>query len=657
MSSKNSCQSSLVDQLRALPEDERIALLATLTDEEQVSLYYDWEAWALPGQLAPQEFADGDRSTWLVMAGRGFGKTRCGAEQVRAWVRSGCRYVNFVGSTADDIRDVMVEGESGILAISPPSERPVYRPSKLRLEWPNGARTLLFSAEEPDRLRGKQHEKLWCDEVAAWRYEESWDQAMLGLRLGDNPQVIATTTPKPTKLIRQLMAEPTTAITRGTTYDNKANLAPSFYTHIIAKYQGTRLGRQELNAEVLDDNPGALWTRAMIDAGRISALPESLERIVVGVDPAVTSNDNSDETGIVTCGRDKHQPPHYYVIGDCSLVASPDTWAKASVIAYQQHQADRIIGEVNNGGDLVEAVIRHVVIDGKPAGQDVPYTAVHASRGKAVRAEPIAALYEQGRAHHVGSLGKLEDQMCVRAGTLVETARGQVRIEDITTSDRVMTRAGLAPVKWSGISGLADTLHALYTSCSVLYLTSQHPVLLDGSFATVASARLGQCLNVSPAWAKMDGLSRGVVALRERRLSVAVPVYNLSIADGYPHEFYANGILVHNCDWNPQTDSDSPDRMDALVWALTELSQSSGTLGLLDLGTVAGPEIKTEKQLMDKLMRPEVVKPAVDDGAEHCPQCQSVAIARLGNGQRCNSCGHQWGNSQKMPVPEGVVRK
>lgn len=313
----------------------------------------------------------------------------------------------MIAATADDARDIMIEGESGILEICPKHERPLYKASKRQLAWPNGAKSLIFTADEPERLRGKQHMKLWADELAAWRYPESWDQAMFGLRLGDNPQAVVTTTPKPTKIIKELAKDPTTHVTKGSTYDNKANLAGAFLEQIVKKYEGTRLGRQELNAEILDDNPNALWKRSDIDDLRIRRVPDGLKRVVIGVDPSVKSKKTSDETGIIAAGVKKHEDgnDHAYVLDDLSLIASPDEWAKACVKAYYDNKADRIIAEVNNGGDLVEVVIRTV-------DKRVSYKAVHASRGKAKRAEPIAAIYEQKRAHHVGSFPILEDQMC-----------------------------------------------------------------------------------------------------------------------------------------------------------------------------------------------------------------------------------------------------
>jgi len=353
---------------------------------------------ARPEQLIPP----GDWFVWLVLAGRGWGKTRTGAEAVRHWART-FRYVNLIGATADDARDIMIQGESGIMAICPRDERPAYQPALRRLTWPSGATSLIFTADEPERLRGKQHEKLLCDELGSWRYQqEAWSQALLGLRLGSNPQVIVTTTPRPTPVIRELVADKRTYVTRGTTYDNRPNLAPAFYSSIITRYEGTRLGRQELNAEILEDNPGALWKRAQIDALRVVKMPD-MRRVVVAIDPAVTATAGSDETGMVVCGLgiDKHG----YVLDDLSLRESPDAWAQKAVNAYRRWKADRIVAEVNNGGDLVETTIRTV-------DKNVPYKAVHASRGKMIRAEPIAALYEQGRVHHVGSFATLEDQMC-----------------------------------------------------------------------------------------------------------------------------------------------------------------------------------------------------------------------------------------------------
>jgi len=336
----------------------------------------------------------------MLLTGRGFGKTRSGAEWVRQKVESGIfRRIALVAPTAADARDVMVEGESGILAISPPWNRPVYEPSKRRLTWENGAIATTYSADEPERLRGPQHDSAWVDELAAWRYPEAWDMLMFGLRLGESPQCAVTTTPKPKQLIRKILEDPSAIIVRGSTYENRNNLAPAFFSQIVKTYEGTTLGRQELYGEILTDMPGALWARHNI---KRSEEPETLSRIVVAIDPAVTSTDKSDETGIIVAGKDGDS---FYVLEDLSGRYSPETWARIAVDAYRRWSADRIVGEVNNGGDMIESVIRQV-------DRNVAYTSVRASRGKAVRAEPIAALYEQGRGYHCGSFPELEDQAC-----------------------------------------------------------------------------------------------------------------------------------------------------------------------------------------------------------------------------------------------------
>jgi phage terminase large subunit-like protein len=361
----------------------------------------DWIFWAREEQKPPP----GDWRVWLYLAGRGSGKTRSGAEWVRAQVAAGRRRIALVAPTAADARDVIVEGESGILAVSPAVDRPNYEPSKRRLTWPNGAIATTFSADEPERLRGPQHDCAWCDELAAWRYPESWDMLMFGLRLGDDPRAMVTTTPRPTKLLKDLVADPTVTITRGSTYDNRANLAGAFLQQIVKKYEGTRLGRQELNAELLDDVPGALWNRALIEAARppIGFVLPDLVRVVVAIDPAVSSGEDSDETGIIVVGKDKLS--RGYVLADLSGRYTPIEWARIAVTAYKAHGADRVVAEVNNGGEMVEATLR--VVD-----DNIAYTAVHATRGKVVRAEPVSALYEQGRIRHMGAFPTLEDQMC-----------------------------------------------------------------------------------------------------------------------------------------------------------------------------------------------------------------------------------------------------
>lgn len=385
--------------LASLPEALRNNLVAELSPAEALALLFDWPFWARKSQLPP----DGDWRIWLLLAGRGFGKTRVGAEMVRAEVASGKGRIALVGPTAADARNVMVEGESGLIAVSPPREKPLYEPSKRRITWSNGAIATLFSADEPERLRGPQHDFAWCDEIASWRYPEAWDMLMFGLRVGADPRVVATTTPRPTKLIKTLLGDPKVAVTRGSSYENRANLAPAFFEQIIKRYEGTRLGRQEIEAEILEDLPGAFWSRSIIEACRRQAAPPELERVVVAIDPAASSGEEADETGIVVAGKDSEG--HGWVLADLSGRYSPAEWAKIAIAGYHAHQADRIVAEANNGGEMVEATLRMV-------DPDVPVKLVHASRGKIARAEPVAALYEQGRVHHVGAFPALEDQMC-----------------------------------------------------------------------------------------------------------------------------------------------------------------------------------------------------------------------------------------------------
>jgi len=387
------------DWLVSLAEAERQSFRASLSDEALFELLFDWEVWGRPDQQAPA----GNWETWLLLAGRGFGKTRTGAEWVRAEVEAGRRRrLALVGPTARDVRKTMVEGESGILAVSPPGSRPLFEPSKLKLSWPNGAVADLYSAEEPERLRGPNHDGAWADELAAWKYlQETWDNLEMTLRGGEDPRRVVTTTPKPRKVLRDLLRDSGTIVTRGATYDNASNLAPGFLKRLLRKYEGTRTGRQELMAELLEEADGALWQRAMLERLRVVDHPE-LKRVVVAIDPAVSAGEQSDETGIVVAGLGIDD--RGYVLADLSGRFSPDEWARRAVEAYREHRADRILGEVNNGGELIEHTIRTV-------DRAVSFRSVHASRGKRARAEPIAALYEQSRCRHVGGFPALEDQM------------------------------------------------------------------------------------------------------------------------------------------------------------------------------------------------------------------------------------------------------
>jgi phage terminase large subunit-like protein len=378
------------------PQSMQSKFLLSLTSSELETLEYDWNFWARDKQHLPAA----PFFVWLILAGRGFGKSRTGAETVRRWVRNN-KYVNLIGATADDARDIMIEGESGIMAICPNGERPLYVSSKRRLEWPNGAISLIFTADEPKRLRGKQHYKIWADEMASWSYPESWDQAMLGLRLGNNPQAIVTTTPRPIKLITDLVNDPRNIVTTGSTYENRANLADGFFRYVISKYEGTRLGMQELEAKILTDTPGALWLRTKIDESRETKHPD-LTRVVIGVDPMGSVKSEIAEAGIVAAGI---SGDHCYTIGDYSLHGSPEQWGRAVVTAYHLHMADCVAVESNFGGDMVESTIKQI-------DKTVNVKQVHASRGKEVRAEPISAIAAQGRDHHVGFFPKLEDELC-----------------------------------------------------------------------------------------------------------------------------------------------------------------------------------------------------------------------------------------------------
>lgn len=399
-SARENC--SLIESLAFLSASEQARFLSELSEDQARALLYDWGANARPKQIAPT----GQWTHWLVLAGRGFGKTRVGAETIRQWCD---RYpiIHLVGPTTQAVRDVMIQGESGILNCFPPHQRPIYEPSKRLITFHTGAQAHAFSGDEPERLRGPQCYAYWVDELCAFRFaQDAWDNLMFGFRLGSDPRGLITTTPKPTALLKQIVADPHTTMTRGSSYENRANLAPAFFATIVRKYEGTRIGRQELLAEILEDIAGALWTRRRIDATRINLREmrwDLVVRTVVAIDPAVTSNEGSDETGIVIACL--VQSGHVIVIDDLSLRGTPLEWANAAISGYRARRADRIVGEVNNGGDLVEANIRGV-------SPDVPFRAVRATRGKMLRAEPVAALYEQGRVHHMGNFPELEDQMC-----------------------------------------------------------------------------------------------------------------------------------------------------------------------------------------------------------------------------------------------------
>ncbi len=383
-----------------------------LSPNALAALPWLFEIWALPHQLPPE----GDWKTWVIMGGRGAGKTRAGAEWIRSEVEGArpllpgrSRRVALVGETLEQVREVMVFGESGILACSPPDRMPVWEATRRRLVWPNGAVAQIFSAHDPESLRGPQFDCAWVDELAKWKKaSDTWDMLQFGLRLGDQPRQVVTTTPRNVGVLRDILRNASTTVTHAPTEANRAHLAASFLSEVRARYAGTRLGRQELDGLLVDEAEGALWTAVLLDRARLRELPP-LTRVVVAVDPPVTGHGGSDDCGIVVAGVVAEGPPQDWravVIEDASVsAASPDRWARAALAAAERHGAERVVAEVNQGGDLVESLLRSI----DPL---VPFRAVRASRGKAARAEPVAALYEQGRVRHMPGLDRLEDQMC-----------------------------------------------------------------------------------------------------------------------------------------------------------------------------------------------------------------------------------------------------
>lgn len=388
--------------------------LDRLTKAQCDALFNDWHFWARDNQLPPK----GNWKNWLFNAGRGAGKTRTGSEWVRHKIKNGYGFGSLIAATAADARDVMVEGESGLLSVCWEGDRdingcligrPIYEPSKRQVTWENGAKVKLYSAEEPDRLRGPQSDFGWCDELAAWaRLQETWDMYQFGLRLGDSPQTMITTTPRPLKLLKELLKSPDTVVSTGSTFDNADNLAPAFLETLLEKYDGTRLGRQELHAEILEDVEGALWKEEFISRVEPGEEPD-LEKLVVAVDPS----GGGDEIGIVAAGRGVDGL--YYVLADKTCNGSPDFWGKQVVRLYSDWGADRVVGESNFGGDMVRHVIETAAQSLNSIGSIetsvVKYVSVTASRGKVLRAEPVSALYEQGKVFHAGKFAKMEQEM------------------------------------------------------------------------------------------------------------------------------------------------------------------------------------------------------------------------------------------------------
>jgi phage terminase large subunit-like protein len=380
-------------------------------------------------------------TTWLILGGRGAGKTRAGAEWVRAMVYGTPPYADrshrciaLVGETEHDVREVMVEGSSGLLQTSPRSQCPIWIPTRRRLQWPNGAVAQIFSAENPEGLRGPQFDAAWCDELAKWRYaEETFDMLQFGLRLGQRPRQLITTTPRPIPLLKRLIADARTLVTRAATQANKDHLSPAFLETVVARYAGTRLGRQELDGELIEDRPDALWSRPLIEACRIKEAPP-LVRVVVAIDPPGSSRKGADACGIVAAGR--AESGSVYVLEDASAAGlSPSGWATKAVALYRKLEADSLVAEVNMGGEMVRAVLRQV-------DASVPLKEVHATRGKYLRAEPVAALYEQGRVKHVGCFPLLEDEMCDFGHDGLSSGRSPDRLDALVWAITALTPLG-----------------------------------------------------------------------------------------------------------------------------------------------------------------------------------------------------------------------
>lgn len=438
VSSGSDLSALIVDTFKSLSNDQRMAFLDELSDDELNTITYDWSIWARPKQYLPR----GDWMYWLIMAGRGFGKTRTGAETVRLWKEQGVELFTFIGATPADVRDIMINGPAGIITISPPWDKPEYITTKRRLQWSNGAYALCYSGAAPDKIRGINSEKAWLDELPAWKYpQETFDMVVMGNRIGNNPQMIITTTPKNIEIMRNLNVDPLTLVTRGNTYENRDNLNPAFLHAVNQQYGGSRLGRQEIDGELLGDIQGALFKASIIERYRIhnangwgilqddGILPtetESLSKRIIAIDPSTTSKGTSDDTGIIVVGIKKlDKVEHAFILDDVTHVLideitkqkkkeqiklSPNQWAKRAIKAYRDYKADVMVYEANQGGD----VIRDLILSIDPS---INIQSVHASENKLKRAEPISSLYEQGRVHHVGTFVHLENEMTEYDGT------------------------------------------------------------------------------------------------------------------------------------------------------------------------------------------------------------------------------------------------
>jgi len=455
-------QLSPAERIALEPDYDKLLAELVQSEEDAIALEHDWRGWwARPKQLLPPGLW---WFVWLIMTGRGFGKTRTGSETIHEWAHD-FSPMAIVGSTAADVRDVMIEGKdtgASILECAPPWWRPLYEPSKRKLTWPNGAVAHVYGADEPETFRGPQHKKGWLDEIGKWRYlNEAMDNITFGMRLGQRPQMVVTTTPKPKKRLIELARSKRTIITRGSMFENARNLAPVFLEEILEKYGGTRVGRQEIEGELLEELAGALFPRARIDASRVARAPDSLQKVVVSVDPAAGSGPESNDTGIVVAAMANLErapepgpeaavdaatpklrtPKHFYVLADRTCHLPPAGWAATAINAYHEFKADAIVAEDNNGGEMVEAVIRNA-----PNSDGVRVKRIHASRGKVIRAEPIRLLYEQGRVHHVsrrqrdgrsGELDYLEDQMVTFDDEATDQTKRQTDQDASSSPDRV----------------------------------------------------------------------------------------------------------------------------------------------------------------------------------------------------------------------------
>ncbi len=448
-----SFEESLCEKLMLLSKAEWPLYLASLTPPEQEWLLHFWRFWSRPDQRPPACARNGTPwATWLLMGGRGAGKTRAGAEWVRAIVEGApgfsdapVKRIALVGETMADAREVMIEGESGILRAYPPAERPQWHRTRGRLDWPNGAVAYAFSADDPEQLRGPQFEAAWCDELGKWRRADAaFDMLQFGLRLGSQPRQVITTTPRPTPLQKKIIADPLTVVSRAATAANRYNLAPTFLSRVTERYGGTRLGRQELDGELLEDPPGALFPRARIEACRVARdrVP-ALRRIVVAVDPPASSREGADQCGIVAAGLGADDL--LYILADASAGSlSPLEWASHAISLYRRLEADRIVVEVNQGGEMARAVLSEV-------DRNVPVSDVRATRGKVLRAEPVAALYEQGRVKHAGAFKELEDEMASFGADGLSEGRSPDRVDALVWAISALVFAGEGVPKVRGL--------------------------------------------------------------------------------------------------------------------------------------------------------------------------------------------------------------